>query len=114
MASEEIKNIQPLELKQLMESGSDFLLLDVRETWEHSLAAIPGSDNIPIAELVDRMQELVFEESIVVYCHIGERSLRAASILKEERFKNVYNLLGGIDAWSQVVDSSIPRYRPQV
>jgi rhodanese-related sulfurtransferase len=106
-----VLEIQPLALKQRLDDGEDICLIDVRENWEHSLAAIPGSTHIPLGELVDRVQELLFEENIVVYCHVGERSHRGAKILMESGFKNVHNLIGGIDGWSQVVDDSVPRYR---
>jgi len=111
MTKRKVPEIQPLALKQRLDSGEDICLVDVREEWEHRLAAIPGSTHIPLAELADRVQELLFEEDIVVYCHVGERSYRGAETLLECGFKNVQNLLGGIDAWSQVVDSSVPRYR---
>lgn len=104
--------IQPLVLKKRLDDGEDICLVDVREEWEYSLASLPGSTHIPLGELVDRVQELLFEENIVVYCHVGERSYRGALILIESGFKNVHNLTGGIDGWSQVVDNSVPRYRP--
>ena len=103
--------IDVISLKERLDAGKVGLLLDVREDWEHSLAAIPGSTHIPLAELYDRLQELAFEDDIVVYCHFGQRSYQAGMFLKEEGFKDVYNLSGGIDAWSQLVDPSIPRYR---
>ena len=106
-----VLEIQPLMLKQKLDAGEDICLVDVREEWEHSLASIPGSQHIPLGELMDRVQELLFEEKIVVYCHVGERSYRGAIVLMESGFKNVRNLIGGIDGWSQVVDSSVPRYR---
>ncbi|MCS5621369.1 MAG: rhodanese-like domain-containing protein, partial [Nitrospinaceae bacterium] len=59
----------------------------------------------------DRQQEFIFEEEIVVICHYAERSQRAAMELVESGFKSVHNLVGGIDAWSQVVDAKVPRYR---
>ncbi|GJL77145.1 MAG: sulfurtransferase [Nitrospinaceae bacterium] len=111
MANPKVLEIQPLVLKKRMDDGEDICLVDVREAWEHSLAAIPGSEHIPLGELADRVQELLYEENIVVYCHIGERSYRGAVILMESGFKNVHNLIGGIDGWSQVVDPSVPRYR---
>jgi len=111
MTNIKVLEIQPLALKKRLDDGEDICLVDVREDWEHSLASIPGCQHIPLAELVDRVQELLFEENIVVYCHVGERSYRGAIILMESGFKNVHNLVGGIDGWSQVVDSSIPRYR---
>jgi sulfur-carrier protein adenylyltransferase/sulfurtransferase len=106
-----VKQIQPLELKKKLANGEDIFLLDVREPWEFSLSAIEGSENFPLAEVVDRQQEFVFEEEIVVICHFGERSQRAATELVESGFKTVHNLIGGIDAWSQIVDPTVPRYR---
>ncbi|MCH7651849.1 MAG: rhodanese [Nitrospinae bacterium] len=110
--TDSVKQIHPKELKDLMDAGQVGLLLDVREDWEHSLSAIPDSTHIPLAELYDRLQELAFEDDIVVYCHFGQRSYQAGQFLKESGFNTVYNLAGGIDAWSQLVDPSVPRYRP--
>jgi rhodanese-related sulfurtransferase len=106
-----VNQIQPLHLKEKLDKGEDVFLLDVREPWEFSLSAIEGSENFPLGEVVDRQQEFVFEEEIVVICHFGERSQRAANELIECGFKTVHNLVGGIDAWSQVVDPTVPRYR---
>ncbi len=106
-----VKQLQPIELKKKLDAGEDIFLLDVREPWEFSLTSIEGSENFPLAEVVDRQQEYAFEEEIVVICHYGERSQRAAQELIECGF-NVHNLIGGIDAWSQVVDPSVPRYSP--
>lgn len=99
------------QLKERMDRGDDIFLLDVREDWERSLASIEGSEHIPLMEVADRVQEFQFEEEIVVYCHHGVRSHHAAMILLESGFKKVHNLTGGIDAWSQIVDPSVPRYR---
>ena len=106
-----VNQLQAVELKKKLESGEDIFLLDVREPWEFSLAAIKGSENFPLAEVVDRQQEFALEEEIVVICHYGERSQRAASELLECGFNTIHNLVGGIDAWSQVVDPTVPRYR---
>lgn len=108
--TDSVQSIDSVQLKKRLDAGQVGLLLDVREDWEHSLAAIEGSTHIPLAELWDRLQELAFEEDIVVYCHHGVRSYQAGLILKEAGFKDVYNLTGGIDAWSQVVDPAIRRY----
>jgi len=105
-----IQQIDALQLKERLDSGQVGLLLDVREDWEHRTGAIEGSTHIPLMELVDRMQELAFEDDIVVYCHHGIRSYQAGMLLKEAGFNTVYNLMGGIDAWSQMVDPSIRRY----
>jgi sulfur-carrier protein adenylyltransferase/sulfurtransferase len=107
-----ISQIQPIKLKERLDRGEDIFLIDVREQWERNLASIEGSEHFPMAELVDRTQEYIFEEEIVVYCHVGERSYRAVSLLLESGFKKVHNLVGGIDAWSQVIDPNVPRYRP--
>ena len=106
-----VKQLQVIELKKKLDAGEDIFLLDVREEWEFSLASIHGSENFPMGEVVDRQQEFAFEEEIVVICHYGERSQLAAQALLECGF-NVYNLTGGIDAWSQVVDPNVPRYSP--
>ena len=111
MSMNSVNQLQAVELKKKLDSGEDIFLLDVRETWEFSLSAIDGSENFPLAEVVDRQQEFAFEEEIVVICHHGERSQRAANELIECGFKTVHNLVGGIDAWSQVVDPTVPRYR---
>ncbi len=112
MNSQTVSLIHPVTLKERLDKGEDICLVDVREGWEHSLAAIPGSEHFPLGELADRVQELLYEEEIVVYCHYGQRSHVGAQILMESGFKKVHNLQGGIDAWSQIVDPSVPRYKP--
>jgi sulfur-carrier protein adenylyltransferase/sulfurtransferase len=107
-----VNQLQATELKKKIDNGEDVFLLDVREPWEFSLAAIEGSENFPLAEVIDRQQEFFFEEEIVVICHYGERSQRAANELIKCEFKMVHNLVGGIDAWSQIIDPKVPRYRP--
>ena len=111
MPTYKVLNIQPVELYERLKKGDDICLIDVREEWEHSLASISGSEHIPLNELADRIQEIMFEEEIAVYCHHGERAYIGAQILLESGFKKVYHLTGGIDAWSQVVDPRVPRYR---
>ncbi|MEV1129079.1 ThiF family adenylyltransferase [Agromyces sp. NPDC049794] len=91
-------------------SDSPPLLLDVRETWEAEIVALPGSVLIPLGELDDRVGELDPEASVVVYCHLGVRSQRAAQQLASSGFADVRNLAGGIDAWSRTVDPAVVRY----
>ncbi len=112
MNSQNVSLIHPVTLKERLEQGEDICLVDVREDWEFSLAAIEGSVCLPLGELADRVQELLFEEEIVVICHHGQRSHTGAQILMESGFKKVHNLQGGIDAWSQLVDPTVPRYGP--
>jgi rhodanese-related sulfurtransferase len=106
-----VNQLQAIELKKKLANKEDIFLLDVREPWEFSLAAIEGSENFPLAEVIDRQQEFIFEEELVVICHYGERSQRAANELIKCGFKVVHNLAGGIDAWSQIIDPTVPRYR---
>jgi rhodanese-related sulfurtransferase len=90
------------------------LLLDVREPWEVEVAAmaLPGvtSKHIPLGRIPDRLDELDPSQSIVCICHHGLRSLQVVAFLKRQGFESVYNLAGGIDAWSTHVDPSVPRY----
>jgi rhodanese-related sulfurtransferase len=100
------------EVAGLRQAGHSFLLLDVRQSDEHATASIEGAKLLPMGELPDRLSELeAFRDSpIVVHCHHGGRSLRVTHWLRGQGFVNVRNLTGGIDAWSQEIDPSVPRY----
>jgi rhodanese-related sulfurtransferase len=99
-------------VKQLQQSGTDFLLLDCRKPEEYATASIAGSTLIPMQELQQRVGEISddLNRHIVVHCHHGGRSLRVTHWLREQGFPNVQNLAGGIDAWSLEVDPTVPRY----
>ncbi len=90
------------------------LLLDVREPWEVALARIevPGLAwmHVPMGEVPARLQELEPEQPVAVYCHHGMRSLQVVAFLSRQGFDVVYNLAGGIDAWSREIDPTVPRY----
>ncbi|UXH76468.1 rhodanese-like domain-containing protein [Roseateles amylovorans] len=90
------------------------LLLDVREPWEVALARIevPGLAwlHVPMGDIPARMQELEPEQPVAVYCHHGMRSLQVVAFLSRQGFDVVYNLAGGIDAWSREIDPTVPRY----
>jgi sulfur-carrier protein adenylyltransferase/sulfurtransferase len=102
--------ISPIELKQWIDSGRDFALLDVREPFEHSLCRIEDSTLIPLGALPARFEELDPKVETVVYCHSGIRSATAAEFLSNRGFRNVKNLKGGISAWAEQVDPRMPRY----
>ncbi len=102
--------ISATQLKTEREKNSKLLLLDVREPFEHDIAAIPGSQLIPLAELPGRLRELDGHAAIVAYCHHGLRSTRARDILLAAGFANVRSLQGGIDAWATTVDPTLSRY----
>jgi rhodanese-related sulfurtransferase len=106
-----IHQIQPLEVKRLLDSGAPLLLLDVRQPDEHEFCALSGSVPIPLGELPIRVAELdPTDDLVVVYCHHGIRSLRGAAILLQAGLTNVTSMAGGIDHWSLTVDASVPRY----
>ena len=67
MTINKILHIQPITLNERLEKGDDICLIDVRDDWEYSLTSIKGSNHVPLNELVDRVQEIMFEEEIVVY-----------------------------------------------
>lgn len=109
-APEEILAISARELKTKMDSEEALVLLDVREPYEYEIARIEGSRLIPLGELETRLAEVPPGGTIVCQCHSGMRSEHAARLLKEAGFENVYNLTGGIEAWSIEVDPAVPRY----
>ena len=98
------------ELKRKMDASERFELIDVREAFEYEIARIDGAKLIPLGEIAERADELQREQPIVVHCHSGRRSAEAVRQLQQRGFANVYNLQGGIDAWSDQIDSSVPKY----
>ncbi|HET6370784.1 MAG TPA: rhodanese-like domain-containing protein [Nitrospiria bacterium] len=104
-------NISAPELKARLDHGDKLLLLDVREPWEYQLAHLEGSTLIPLREIQSRKGEIDPEADIVVLCHHGTRSMMALNYLRQQGFKKLKNLAGGIDAWSLLVDPRTPRYR---
>ena len=97
------------QLKEKIDKGETLFLLDVREPFEHKIANIGGT-LIPLKEIPKRMNELEKHAEIVVFCHHGGRSQRAAEYLRGNGFEHVKNLTGGIDAWSLKIDPNVPRY----
>ncbi len=105
-----IPQMQPAELKALLDSGAPVLLLDVRQPEEHEHCALPGSVLIPLGELIGRVDEVRPDgAAVVVYCHHGVRSLSGAAILHRAGI-GAASLAGGIDRWSLTVDPNVPRY----
>jgi len=105
------QQIQPADVKRLIDAGEAVVLLDVRQPEENAYCALPGSILIPLGELPARAAELdVTNDLVVVYCHHGVRSLSGAAILSRAGFPNVASMAGGIDRWSLTVDPNVPRY----
>src|SRR5579884_3795142 len=98
------------ELKEKIDRGDNFLLLDVREPHEYQIARIPGSKLIPLGELPRHLNELDPNAEYVMHCKSGGRSQKAVDLLKQNGFKNVRNMTGGILAWSDKVDPTVPKY----
>jgi len=98
------------ELGQWLRERRDFVLLDVREPYEVSVAPIPGAFVVPMREIPERAGELAKDRPVAVICHHGGRSQRVAQFLSACGFASVVNVEGGIDAYSRRVDSSIPVY----
>ena len=105
-----VPSISVQELKRKMDAREAVTLIDVREPFEYEIAQIAGSKLIPLGELEARLSEVPREDTVVMQCHSGMRSEQAAWILRQAGFANVYNLEGGIEAWSVEVDPSVPRY----
>jgi adenylyltransferase/sulfurtransferase len=105
-----IPEMTPSELKRRMDAREPFELIDVREPFEYEIARIDGAKLIPLGELTERLGELNRERPIVVHCHSGMRSAQAVELLMQRGFTNVYNLEGGIDAWSDQIDPDVPKY----
>ena len=105
-----IPAISVRELKRKMETNGALTLVDVREPFEYEIARIEGSKLIPLVELPERLDELTRTDEIVVHCHSGVRSARAVEMLRQSGFTNAVNLTGGINAWSDEVDPTVPKY----
>ncbi len=105
-----MKNITPREVSERLQNGEQLQFLDVREPWEYDTARLENSILIPLGAIPSRYPELDPEKEWIVYCHHGIRSRQACSILESVGIKNVSNLHGGLDYWSQTVDRSIPQY----
>jgi rhodanese-related sulfurtransferase len=109
--TQEMPEISATELKQRLDNGDDIQIVDVREADEVAIGTIPNSIHIPLAQVINRMSEIDPARETVVHCKMGGRSARAIQALKQSGFTgNLLNLKGGITAWSNDVDPSVPKY----
>ena len=102
--------IDPVEVKKKMDRGEPFFLLDVREPHEVDICQIPGSYLIPLGQVPTRVSELSSADEMIVYCRSGQRSGKAVDFLRKAGFRKIKNMKGGILAWSDKVDRSVPKY----
>ncbi len=97
------------QLDSMLKSSDKPVILDVREPWERDIAMLKDSLHISLQTLPEHFADLPLDRHIVVMCHHGGRSAQATSWLRQNGFA-ASNLEGGIDAWSQSIDPSVPRY----
>jgi len=110
-AQQQIPQITAKELKQRIDNGDDIQIVDVREAHELALAKLPNTIHIPVGQIVNRMSEIDPTKETIVHCKMGGRSAMAIAALKQAGFTgSLTNLSGGITAWSNDVDPSVPKY----
>jgi adenylyltransferase/sulfurtransferase len=97
------------DLKRALDEGSA-TVVDVREPWEADIARIEGAMLIPLSVFAAEAKELPRDKPILIHCHHGGRSMQATQWLRRNGYDKVANVAGGIDAWSQAIDPSVPRY----
>jgi adenylyltransferase/sulfurtransferase len=107
----QMPEITATELKQRLDAGEDIQIIDVREADEVAIGTIPNSVHIALGQIMDRAEEIDPTRETVVHCKMGGRSARAIDALKRSGFAgNLMNLKGGIIAWSNEVDPTVPKY----
>ena len=103
-------SVQTLDAWLRDDTRSRPVLLDVREDVEFGICHLDGSQHIPMHEITQRTNELDDDVPLVVICHHGMRSMQVAVFLERNGFDTIYNLIGGIDAWSREIDPAVPTY----
>jgi adenylyltransferase/sulfurtransferase len=109
-AEPHVPSVTVQELKAKQDRGDKFVLLDVREPFEWDICHIPGAKLIPLGNLPSRMSELDSADEILLQCKSGARSARALRLLQEAGFSKLANVEGGILAWAEQIDTSVPKY----
>lgn len=110
-----MKQISAVQLKEwLAEAAAGKrpapVLIDVREPWEYNIVHIPGARLIPMRTIPLRLAELPQDRDLVIVCHHGARSYQVCLFLEQQGFAHLYNLYGGMAAWSRDADPSAPTY----
>lgn len=106
----ETEEITVRQLKARMDAGENLTVIDVREPYEYAIARIPGTKLIPLGQIEERASELDPNQEIILQCRSGKRSADALNRLKAKGFNRLKNLVGGITAWSEEIDPSVPKY----
>lgn len=106
-----MESITATELKARLDAGNDIQIIDVRQPSEHAFARIEGARLIPLGEVVARMDEIDPTRETVIQCKMGGRSAQAIEMLRQAGYTgDLKNLSGGITAWSNEVDPTVPKY----
>lgn len=105
-----VKEETATEVHERICQGEELVLLDCREPSEWEFCRIAGAQLTPMSRFLQFLHDLDADIPTVVYCHTGVRSVFVASYLQSQGFAEVVSMAGGIDAWSQDIDPSIPRY----
>jgi adenylyltransferase/sulfurtransferase len=105
------RNLTVSQVKEKLDRGESFRLVDVREPQEHAVARIEAAELLPLSRAQAWIEALPEDEEIVFFCHHGVRSAQVAHFLSSQRGRaNVANMQGGIDEWALRIDPSVPRY----
>ena len=112
MDATNMENLQitPLAVKQRLDRGEQFLLVDVREPKEFAICRIAGAKLIPLGSIPSNFGEIEASDDVVLYCHHGLRSLDAAMWLRQKGVDNARSMSGGIERWSAEIDAKVSRY----
>lgn len=110
MDPSEVKGVNANQLKEMMDNGDDFVILDVREPDERDICSLGGL-NIPLGELDQNTEKIPTDKPVILLCRSGKRSFMAALFLQQEyQLDNLYNLNGGIIGYARDVDKSLTVY----
>ena len=104
--------VTPRQVKAMRDCGEHFVLIDCRKPAEYAANRIEGSQLVPLQDIAARLPELEDYKDckIVVHCHHGGRSLQFTTILRQQGFRDITSMAGGIDLWSIDIDPKVPRY----
>ena len=97
-------------LDEALKNGTNYQLIDVRETWEFELGHLVGARHVPLSTIPEFIEAAEAATHYVFICHHGMRSARATGYAMAQGFENVFNLTGGVAAWSALVDPNFPTY----
>lgn len=104
-----MKEVSVQELKHKKDNNEDFQLIDVREQHEYDICNI-GGELIPMGEIMQSLDKISRDKEVILHCRSGGRSTAIVQALEKQGFNNVANLKGGITAWSNEIDPSVPKY----